>query len=101
VALALSLGRFHDIQFGVVVFANVAIYAGLAYLALTLLTNLNPSVGGGPEFSRGPLYSTSMIQPVVSTRTTHPDTRHFDLPLAPRTEHRDSGLPTSRNRDNS
>jgi len=36
VALALSLGRFHDIRFGLIVFVNIAIYAGLAYFALTL-----------------------------------------------------------------
>ena len=47
VALALSLGRFHDIRFGVVVFANVAIYAGFAYLVLTRLTKFKSKLGGG------------------------------------------------------
>lgn len=53
VALGLSLGRFHDIRFGVVVFANIAIYAGLAYLTLTLLTKFKSKLGGRSQNSAG------------------------------------------------
>lgn len=37
-ALVLSLGQFHDIRLGVVLSFDIAIYAGLAYITLTLLT---------------------------------------------------------------
>ena len=46
VALALSLGRFHDVRFGLIVLANIAIYAGLAYLALTLWAKFRAKFGG-------------------------------------------------------
>lgn len=45
VALALSLGRFHDIRFGLIVLLNIAIYAGVAYLGLTLRTKFKAKFG--------------------------------------------------------
>ena len=44
-ALALSLGRFHDLSFSLVICVNVAIYTGIAYLALTLWSKFK--AGGG------------------------------------------------------
>lgn len=40
VALGLVGGRFHDLSFTVLIWANVAIYSGLAYSALTVISKL-------------------------------------------------------------
>jgi hypothetical protein len=53
VSLGLSLGRFHDIRFGVVVSANAAIYSGLAYLSLVVWKKLNAKSNGLPQTAKG------------------------------------------------
>jgi hypothetical protein len=54
VALALSLGRFHDIRFGVVELANAAIYSGLAYLSMVVWKKLKDKSNGLPRAANGP-----------------------------------------------
>jgi hypothetical protein len=40
VALVLTLGRFHDVRFETVEFANAVIYSGLAYLCMVFWEKL-------------------------------------------------------------
>ena len=41
VTLAFTLGRFHDVGFGLVAFTNFVVYFGVAYFALKIRTRLN------------------------------------------------------------
>jgi hypothetical protein len=57
VSLALSLGRFHDIRFGVVESANAAIYSGLAYLIHAGLEQTEDQIQRSSPGSQGALRS--------------------------------------------
>src|SRR5579859_1039030 len=54
VALAVSLGRFHDVRFGFVVLANVAVYSGFAYFVLAVLVSLRAKFGAPRHSGNGP-----------------------------------------------
>jgi len=54
VALAVSLGRFHDVRFGFVVFANVVVYSLFTYILLTGLVNIRAKFGAPRHSGNGP-----------------------------------------------